>query len=115
MPVDTNIIEEKERKLANYLETSSTEEVLIEVQKHIPSLRTKFDVFYKLNQLKLPHSVINTLIYYVLVTNKKALAGHHLFNLANLCKKNNINSAQAAISFIKKYNVLRSKIVQGYL
>ncbi|WP_428911470.1 hypothetical protein [Niallia sp. Krafla_26] len=108
------IIEEKERKLAHYLEASTTEEVLIEVQQHFPSLRTQSHILYKLNQLTLPHSVKNTLIYYVVATNKKALATQKLFKLASLCKKHNINSAKAAIDFFKKYNVLRSQMVEEY-
>lgn len=112
MPNDSIILEEKERKLANYLETSSTEEVLIEVQKHIPSLRTQTHIFSKLNQLKLPHSVKNTLIYYVLATNRKVLATQKLLKLASLCKKHDINSAQAAIHFFKKYYTMRSQMAE---
>ena len=108
------ILEEKERNLANYLETSSTEDILIEVQIHIPSLRTQSHIFYKLNRLKLPNSVKNTLIYYILATNKKTLATQKLLKLASLCKKHNINSAQAAIHFFKKYYVLQSRMVEAF-
>ncbi|WP_338472244.1 hypothetical protein R4Z10_05730 [Niallia sp. XMNu-256] len=112
MHLETIVLEEKERKLANYLESSTTEEVFIEVQKHIPSLRTQSHAFYKLNQLKLPQSVKNTLIYYVLATSKKRLGTQKLLKLASLCKKHNINSAQAAIKFFKKYYVIRSQMVE---
>jgi replication initiation and membrane attachment protein DnaB len=110
--IEATILEEKERRLANYLETSTTEEVLNEVQKHIPTLCNQSHIFYKLNQFKLPNSVKNTLIYYGLATNKKVLAAQNLFKLANLCTKHNINSAQSAIHFFKKYDVIRSKMVE---
>ena len=108
MDHESTVIKEKERKLANYLETSTTEEVLNEVQQHIPSLRSQTHIFYKLNQFTIPHSVKNTLIYYLLATNKKALATQKMLKLAYLCSKHNINSAIAAIQFFKKYNVIRS-------
>jgi replication initiation and membrane attachment protein DnaB len=112
--IEVTNLEEKERRLANYLETSTTEEVINEVQTYIPSLCIQSHIFYKLNQLKLHHSVKNTLIYYVLATNKKALATQKLLKLASLCIKHNINSAQSAIHFFKKYYVIRSKMVEEY-
>jgi replication initiation and membrane attachment protein DnaB len=101
----TIILEEKERKLAHYLEASTTEEVLIEVQKHIPAFHSQLNIFKKLKDMKLPHSVINTLIYYVLATKKK-LVPNKLLKLADLCRKYNIKTSQAAITFFKHYHHL---------
>ncbi len=101
----TTILEEKERKLAHYLEASTTEEVLIEVQKHVPAIHSQLNMISNLIDMKLPHSVINTLIYYVLATKKK-LAANILFKLADLCRRYNIKTSQAAITFFKQYHHL---------
>ncbi|KAA9028425.1 replication initiation and membrane attachment family protein [Niallia endozanthoxylica] len=100
---ETVIIEEKERKLAEFLETNTTEDVLMEVQEYIPSLHPQSKVIRKLKEMKLPQPVINTLIYFVLATNKQTVAMNKLMTLADLCRKNNINSAQSAITFFKQY------------
>lgn len=100
---DTNILEEKERKLARYLEAYTTEEVLKEAQKHIPSLHSHSNIIRKLNEMKLPHPVINTLIYYVLATNKQKFVTYKLLALADLCRKFNVKNAQEAITFFKQY------------
>jgi replication initiation and membrane attachment protein DnaB len=100
---DTNILEEKERKLARFFETYTTEEVLKEAQEYIPSLHSHSDILHKLNDMKLPQPVINTLIYYVLATNKHKLVTYKLLVLADLCRKFNIKDAQAAITFFKQY------------
>lgn len=100
---ETIIIEEKERKLAEFLEANTTEDVLMEVQEYIPSLHPKSKVISKLKEMKLPQPVINTLIYFVLATNKQTFATTKLMTLADLCRKNNISSAQSAITFFKQY------------
>jgi replication initiation and membrane attachment protein DnaB len=56
-----------------------------------------------LNEMNLPHPVINTLIYYTLATNKQKFVTHKLLALADLCRKFNIKNAQEAITFFKQY------------
>ena len=100
---DINFLEEKERKLVRYLESYTTEEVLKEAQEYIPSLRSDSDILRKVNKIKLPQSVINTLIYYILATNNQKTDTCKLLKLAVLCRKFNIKNAQAAITFFKQY------------
>ena len=99
----TNILEKKERKLARYLEAYTTEEVLKEAQNYIPSLRSHSDDLHKLNEMKLPPSVVNTLIYYVLATNNHNLMTYKLLELADLCRKFNIKNTMTAITFFKQH------------
>jgi replication initiation and membrane attachment protein DnaB len=109
---DANILEEKERTLARYLEVYTTEEVLKEAQEYIPSLRSHSDVLRKLNKMKLPQPVINTLIYYVLATNNQKLITDKLLALADLCRKFNIKNAKEAIPFFKQYYSYHTQISQ---
>ncbi|MFC3882450.1 hypothetical protein ACFOU2_02600 [Bacillus songklensis] len=109
---DTNLLDEKERKLARYLEEYTTEEVLKEAQEYIPSLRSHSDILRKLSEKKLPQSVINTLIYYVLATNNEQPVTYKLLTLAGLCRKFNIKNAQAAITFFKQYYSYHTQIRQ---
>ncbi|WP_071394032.1 replication initiation and membrane attachment family protein [Bacillus tuaregi] len=112
---ETIILEEKERKLAEFLEANTTEEVLMEVQEYVPSLTPQSKVIQKLKEMKLPQPVINTLIYFVLATNKQSLATAKLMALADLCRKYNISNAQSAITFFKQYyHVFQNQISQQY-
>jgi replication initiation and membrane attachment protein DnaB len=108
MHKDTNILEEQERKLVHYLEAYTTEEVLKEAQNYIPSLRSHSDDLHKLNEMKLPPSVVNTLIYYVLATNNQNLKTYKLLELAELCRKFNIKNTKTAIPFFKQHYQCRS-------
>jgi replication initiation and membrane attachment protein DnaB len=108
----TNNIEEKERKLARYLETHSTEEVIKEVQECNPTLYVHSDILCKLNKMKLTQPVLNTLIFYVLVTNKQKLVTYKLFALGDLCRKFNIKNAHSAINFFKQYYSYNNHISQ---
>jgi replication initiation and membrane attachment protein DnaB len=103
MNCDTSFLDEKERKLARYLEEHTTEEVLKEAEEYIPSLRSHSDIFRKLSEMNIPQSVINTIIYYVLATNNQQLVTYQLLMLADLCRKCKIKNAQAAIAFFKQY------------
>ena len=109
--IDT-LAEEKESKLAQYLEEYATEEVIREVQESHSSLLSDTDDFYKLKESKLPQSVINTLIFYILATNKQKLETYKLSTLAGLCQKLNIRNAQEAITFLKQYYSYRTHIGQ---
>jgi replication initiation and membrane attachment protein DnaB len=100
---DTISLEEKERKLALFLEAYTTEELMIEVQAYYPSFRSHSDILHKLGKMELSSSVQNTLILYALATNKQNRFTHTVLALANLCKKLNIKSARAAIMFFKQY------------
>jgi replication initiation and membrane attachment protein DnaB len=99
----TIILEEKERKLALYLETHTTEEIMNEVQECNPSLRPHSDLLYHLKKMRLPQSVLNTLIFYVIATNQHKLVTNKLLFLGDLCRKCNIKNAYAAITFVKQY------------
>ncbi|MBA9025571.1 hypothetical protein [Peribacillus huizhouensis] len=112
MLVDSELLEAKERKLARFLEAHSTEEVFNEIQEYMPSIRSRSDILRKLNEMKLPPSVIKTLIYYVLATNKQKFVTYKLLALANLCKKLNIQDAQGAITFFKQYYSYHTQIIQ---
>ncbi|MCM3677272.1 MULTISPECIES: hypothetical protein [Peribacillus] len=108
---DTKLLEAKEKKLARFLEVYSTEEVLKEAKEYIPSLPHS-DILRKLSEIKLPHPVINTLIYYVLATNKQKFVTYTLLALADLCRKFNLKDAQAAITFFKQYYSYHTQISQ---
>ncbi len=112
---ETIILKEKERKLTRYLETHTTEEVIKEVQECNPSLCIHSDIFRKLNKMRLTQPVLNTLIFYVLATNKQKLVTDKLLLLGDLCKKFNIKNAQAAITFFKQYYSFNSYINQKRL
>jgi replication initiation and membrane attachment protein DnaB len=105
MGYDPNLLNEKERILTNYLEKYTTDEVLTEVQKYIPFLRSYSHILRNLRKMRIPHSVINTLIYYVLATNNQQPS--QLLKLAALCRKFNIKNAHAAIAFLKKYYIFQ--------
>ncbi|MFJ5621538.1 hypothetical protein ACIQD3_02180 [Peribacillus loiseleuriae] len=109
---DTKLLEEKERKLARFMEAQSTEEVFKEVQEYVPSLRSRSDILRKLSEMKLPPPVIKTLIYYVLATDKQKFVTDKLLALANLCRKLNIQDAQEAITFFKQYYSFHTQISQ---
>lgn len=109
---DSNIMKEKERRLVRYFEAYTTEEVLKDAQKYLPSLCSHLDIIRKLNEMKISQPVINTLIYYVLATNKQKFVTDKLLNLANLCRKFNIKNAQAAITFFKQYYTYHTLIGQ---
>lgn len=96
-------IKEKERKLTQYLETHTTEEVIKEVQYCNPSLRFHSDILRMLKKMKLTQPVLNTLIFYVLVTNKQKLVIDKLLVLGDLCRKLNIKNAHSAVIFFKQY------------
>jgi replication initiation and membrane attachment protein DnaB len=113
MDTETSLLEEKERKLADYLESSTTEDVLIEVAHRFPSTCKQWSVFQKLNEIKLPNPVKNTLIFYTLVTSKKSITLKKILDLAGLCKKYNIKTAQSAITFFKQYYSFHTKISQN--
>jgi replication initiation and membrane attachment protein DnaB len=103
MQNDTISLEEKERKLAQFLEAHTTEDLMIKVQTYYPSFRSHSDILHKLSKMELSSSVQNTLILYSLATNKQNRLTHKVLGLANLCKKLNIKSAHAAIMFFKQY------------
>jgi len=103
MPNDTTILEEKERTLAQYLESITTDELLKEVQAHTPSIRPHSNIHGKLTEMKLPQPVKNTLIYYVLATTKHKFVTYKLLVLSDLCRKFNIKNSQEAITFFKQY------------
>ena len=108
----TIILEEKERKLVLYLETHTTEEIMKEVQECNPSLRSHSDILYNLKKMKLRQSVLNTLIFYVLATNKQKLVTNKLLLLGDLCRRFNIKNAHAAITFFKQYYSFNNHITQ---
>lgn len=111
----TILLKEKERKLTQYLETHTTEEVIKEVQDCNPSICFHSDILCKLNKMKLTQPVLNTLIFYVLATDKQKLVADKLLFLGDLCRKFNIKNAQAAITFFKKYYSFNSYISQKRL
>ncbi|WP_078410688.1 replication initiation and membrane attachment family protein [Priestia abyssalis] len=107
-----NILEEKERKLVQYLESCTTEEILKEAQEYTPSLRSHSSLLRKLSEMKLPQPVVNTLIYYTLATNDQKPVAYKLLTLAALCRKLNIKNAQTAITFFKLYYSRHTQISQ---
>ncbi|WP_394235122.1 hypothetical protein [Niallia oryzisoli] len=112
---DESILEEKERMLAEFLESNSTEDVLMEVKEYVPSLNPESKIIRTLNEMKLPQPVVNTLIYFVLATSKQTIATNKLMTLADLCRKNNIKNAQSAITFFKQYYyVFQTQISRQY-
>ena len=107
----TIILEEKERKLVLYLETHTTEEIMRSTECN-PSLRSHSDILYNLKKMKLRQSVLNTLIFYVLATNKQKLVTNKLLLLGDLCRRFNIKNAHAAITFFKQYYSFNNHITQ---
>lgn len=103
MPNNSISLAEKERKLAQFLESHTIEELMIKVHAYCPSLRSHSDILHRLSKMELSPAVQNTLILYSLATNKQNLLTHKVLVLANLCRKLNIKSAQAAIMFFKQY------------
>lgn len=99
----TSILKEKEKRLVHYLEIYSTKEILKEAQKCIPSYHDNSDILDKLNEMKIPQPVINTLIIYDFTINKEKPLTNKTLVYAELCKKLNINNAQDAISFFKQH------------
>ncbi|MBE2977118.1 hypothetical protein [Priestia megaterium] len=93
------IFNDKERKLARYLETYTTEQILTEAGM------SSSTALYELKKIRLPRAVANTIVYYVLATNNQKLVMYKLLMLAGVCKKLGIQDAQAALTFIKKYYV----------
>ncbi|MGG2089340.1 hypothetical protein ABFY59_20415 [Priestia aryabhattai] len=93
------IFNNKERKLARYLETYTTEQILNEAGMSSSA------ALYELKKISLPRAVANTIVYYVLATNNQKLVMYKLLMLAGVCKKLGIQDAHAALTFIKKYYV----------
>ena len=100
---ETIILNEKERKLVEYFETYTTEEIIQEVQQYLPSLHSHPDTIHTLNKMNLPQPVQNTLIFYVFFANQQTLTSHQLFVLADLFRKLDINNAHDAFIFFKQY------------
>lgn len=100
-----SMLKEKEKRLVHYLEVYSTEEILKEVEKYLPSPYVNSEIIDKLNEINIPEPVINTLIIYDLTINKDEPLSNKTLKYAELCKKSNISNAQDAISFFKQYHI----------
>lgn len=100
-----SLLKEKEKRLVQYLEVYSTEEILEEVKKYLSAPQVNSEIIDKLNEINIPQPVINTLIIYDLTINKDEPLSTRTLKYAELCKKSNISSAQDAISFFKQYHV----------
>ena len=100
-----SILKEKEKRLIHYLEVYSTEEILKEAQKYIPSPHFNSEVLRKLFEVNIPQPVVNTLIIYDLTINKDTPLTNKTLIYAELCKKSNINNAKDAITFFKQFHL----------
>lgn len=99
------LLKEKEKRLVQYLEVYSTEEILQEVEKYLPTPQINSEIINKLNEIDIPQPVVNTLIIYDLTINKDEPLSNKTLKYAELCKKSNISNAQDAISFFKQYHI----------